>query len=289
MSRKSLLCLAVAVTAASIQLSGCGKVPNQTPTPARMTAPADQRVAQDPGNDLRRQHRDMMAALNLTDQQKGQIRAIKARHKAAMRENKQQLRTQLEQLRTLVTAPTVDRAALEQSLTAMHEAKLAKIPHLTAMMGEVRDVLTNEQRATAVTQVNSRWDEILAALDNMRTEAFSQLTANMNLTSEQSTALEQLRAQDRTLDNAILADVRTAVTTFMMDGNQQTLTTSLQNALATSRVADMIDDSADWVVSLNQTQRQQLVANTASYLQKLKAMHKAMEGDMDGAADDDDD
>lgn len=281
MSRKSLLGLALAVTAASIQLSGCGKVPEQTPMPARTMAPADQRVAQDPGNDLRRVHREMLAALNLTEAQRSQIREIKARHKAEMR-RMGDLRTQLEQLRTLVLAPTVDRAALTQALTTMHQSKLDKIPHVAAMMSDVRGVLTPEQRTIAVTQLNNRWNDLMAALDSMRTEGFTQLSANLNLTMAQSQALQTLQDQDRTLDDAIMADIRTAVTQFMADGNQQTLTSSLQSALAMSRVTDMLGDTSDFVVSLNQTQRQQLVANMASYLQKLKAMHQAMEGDMGG-------
>jgi len=287
MSRKSLLGLAVAVTAASIQLSGCGKVPDQTPMPARTMAPADQRVAQDPGNDLRRVHREMLAALNLTEAQRAQIREIRARHKAEMR-RMSNLRSQLEQLRTLVLAPTVDRAALIQAFTTMHQSKLDKIPHVAAILSETRGVLTPEQRTIAVTQLNNRWNDLMAAMDTMRTEGFTQLSANLNLTTAQSQAMQALQEQDRILDDAILADVRTAVTQFMADGNQQTLTSSLQTALAMSRVTDTINDTTDFVVSLNQTQRQQLVANTASYLQKLKAMHQAMEGDMGGTDSDED-
>lgn len=288
MSRKSLLCLAVAVTAASIQLSGCGKVPSQTPAPTRMTAPADARVAQNPGDDLRRQHQEMLAALNLTDQQTAQIRSIVARHKAEMR-GQGELRTQLEQLRTLVLAETVDKAALVQAITAMHESKLAKLPHLTAMVGEIRGVLTPEQRSTAVTQLNERWDDLISAMDTLRTDGFAQLSNNLNLNSEQSAALAALQEEDRTLDNAVLADVRAAMTQFLTGGDQEALTTSLQTALATSRMTDIIDNTADWVVSLDQTQRQQLVANTAAYLQKLKAMHRAMHADLGGMDSDDED
>lgn len=283
MTRKTLVGLAVAVTAATIQLGGCGKTPSQTPAPA---APVHQQVAQDGGQDLIRQHQEMHAALNLTDEQKGQLRAIKARYRSQLRDG--DMRTRLEQLRGLVTAETVNSDALEQAIISAHEAKLAKIPTIAAMLDEVRDVLTPEQRTTAVTQINDRWDQILATLDRMRTEGFAELSAGLNLTPEQSQALQALREEDRTLDTAILNDVKTAMTQFLADGNEQTLATSLQAALATSRVTSIASDSADWVASLNVTQRQQLVTNTKAYLQKLKALKRAMHQGM-GDTDTDED
>lgn len=289
MSRKPLTGLVVAMTAATLQLSGCGKIPNQSPVPPshqHVTPPAEQQVAQEPTSDLQRMHRDMLAALNLTDEQRTQLRAIKARYRDQMRDG--QFRAQLEQMRALVLAPTVDKAALVQAINATHEYKLSKIPVLTNKLADVREVLTPQQRSTAVTAINDMRDSMASAIERLRREAFQDLSANLNLTSQQAQALQELQEQHREVVNTILPDMRTAITQFLLDGNQQNLVTSLQSAMAASRTTDLVDDSADFVVSLNPVQRQQLVANYTSLLAKMKAMHRAMHSDMDDSAQQDD-
>lgn len=286
MSRKTFICLATALTAASIQLSGCGKTPSQPQAPP-ITQPADQpnarTLADQASDELRQRHQAMVAQLNLTDAQKAQLRAIKARYRDPA--GKQAMKDKLQHLGTQVSAATVDQEAIEQTFDELIAAFRAKAPRVATMAGEIRDVLTAEQRQRASSLISENMDDFKALMDRMRDEGITAISANLNLTTEQNTALQALKRLDETIDEAAFDRLSAAFTTFLGNGNQESLRSGIESAITDAKV----EASVDWIASLNQTQRQQLVTNMTAYLQQLKAMHRAMHADMGGMSAMDDD
>lgn len=281
MTRKTVICLATAVTAASIQLTGCGRTPSQPHTPPMAQPaipPSATQQADQTLDDLRQWHQNMMAQLALTDEQKTQLRAIKERYRDPS--FKQALKDKIQQLGTQISGETVDQEALEQTFNELLAAFRGKAPQMATKAGEIRDVLTAEQRQRIGTILSDNADAIKNMMDRLRDRGFTELSANLNLNAEQSAALQRLKELDEQADEARFDTMRAAITTFMANGNQESLRASLESVLT----SEHIDDTVDWIASLDRTQRQQLVTNLMAYMAKMKAMHRAMEADM-GMAD----
>lgn len=285
MTRKTLICLATALTAASIQLSGCGRTPTQPQAPPisqAVTPPNANLLADQAGDELRQQHQAMMAALNLTGEQKGQLQAIKARYKDPA--GKQAMKQKLELLGNQITAETVDQTAVEQTFDDLIASFRAKVPRIVTMAGEVRDVLTAEQRQQAITLITEKKEDFKTAMDRLREKGFTAISANLNLTAEQNAALLELKQLDETSDEAKFDTLSAAFATFLGNGNQESLRASFEGVITDENV----DKTVDWIASLDQTQRQQLLTNMKAYMKQIKEMHKAMRADM-GMPDTDDD
>lgn len=283
MTRKTLVCLATAVTAATVQLAGCGQHPNQPNAPAStVTAPSAQLQVDQSAEEFRQLHRAMAAALNLTDAQRAQLRAIKQRHRDP--EAKQALKAQLRMLGRMISAETVDPAGITEAINDMVTAFRARVPRKVAKATEIREVLTPEQRQRVGTLLNENADAIKNAMDRMRDQGIAAISANMNLTPEQSAALQELKEQDEISDERKFDTMRAAITTFMTDGNQAALRSSIESVLTTENVQPTVE----WIATLNRVQRQQLVANMRSYMHQLRRLHRDMEADMGmgGGADD---
>ncbi|MNL62849.1 hypothetical protein D3C87_1869140 [compost metagenome] len=103
----------------------------------------------------------------------------------------------------------------------------------------------------------------------LRFEAFTALTKDVNLTSEQNTALHALMKKDREADEARLGAMIQAETRFYRDQDKQALATAFADAMKVHAGQEAIA----WAATLDPQQRQQVVANAKQYAAKtMQAM-----------------
>ena len=107
-------------------------------------APAPQ--AGPPGPGLGKMHRQMMAKLNLTDQQKTQVEKLRADFEKKSIDTQAKIRTLQVDLRTAALADNPDKGAIQKIVGSISDLqnrqKMELIDHLFA----VRSVLTPEQQ-----------------------------------------------------------------------------------------------------------------------------------------------
>lgn len=101
--------------------------------------------AQGPRLDKMVQH--MLSGVDVTAEQQSKITAIVKAAWADQATAREQMRTQRGQLMTLLAAPTIDRAALEQLRGQQLAAHQAMSKRMTDAMADAAEVLTPAQRA----------------------------------------------------------------------------------------------------------------------------------------------
>lgn len=289
MRRSFLRGLILTVSAVSLQLLGCTSSTVPSVVPTFRTAPpalADvaplgyQLLAVDPlsatatpsenASDFHRAfHKKLFAAMELSDAQKSQIKEIKAKHRAEMK----QLggKAEWDKLKGLLLAPTVDQAAVQAQVSNLEDIQRAKVPHIVAMATEVRQVLLPEQRTKAIAVLEEAQTKNFGEIHDKMTE---KLTMSLSLTPAQTQGLTDLRNQTKSLKEQQIKTLLAAMSQFLQDGNSQSLTDTLNGMIGTGPK----EEGIAWVASLDATQRETLLKRIEKLMKKMKADHK-----MDGA------
>lgn len=237
----------------AVVLSSCGQAGPTTPgggagaTPSQDGQPKPKRL----GGAL-----SLFADLDLTDAQRAQLLAIAEKYRA------QWPAAPMDRIRALLTAETVDAAALREALTAPPAAD-PRLPLLSAMLVEARAVLTDAQRTTLVQQLQAVTIPATtpkpAPTEAERAAWLEVATKRLSLNEEQkaafSTYLEQQRAtgadQPAPVDQSARRD---AMVRFFQTGEATAL-----NALEPSPAPPVaVDALIELATKLNQTQRQAL-------------------------------
>ncbi|MNS30187.1 LTXXQ motif protein [compost metagenome] len=198
----------------------------------------------------------LFADLDLTEAQRAQLLAIAEKYRA------QWPPAPMDRIRALLTAETVDTAALRAALTAPPAAD-PRVPLLSAMLVEARAVLTDAQRATLVQQLQAVTLPAPTAkpapTDTERSAWLALAAQRLSLTEEQkaafSTYLEQQRAtgadQPAPVDHSARRD---AMVRFFQTGEATAL-----NALEPSPAPPVaVEALINLATKLNQAQRQAL-------------------------------
>lgn len=278
MKRFERALLAAAIAAGSIQVAGCGVVPSSPAPPLARAEAAQEPVSlgilqADAMAEIKEQHERAMAALGLSETQLAQLKAIKVRYHGLFPRG--EMKATLKQLKALMEAPELNQDAAMASIEGLLAACKARIPVFAMKLGEIRDVLTPEQRSKLSNLLIVNQDEMLELMNDWREKGFAAMTKGLELNQSQAAGLEVVKAADKEKDEARHTVALQAVAKFMTDGDQL----SLKGALASAVGANAGKESIAWAATLSQDQRELLVANTGKYLadlkKTLKAFHRA--------------
>jgi Spy/CpxP family protein refolding chaperone len=254
-------------------LAGCGKampVANQVGAPPQT---AESFSVQHGGRTAR-----MFAGLNLTAEQKQQIKDIIVQAHKDRKADKGALKE-------LITAKTVDRDAL----TAAIEAKLAKhdemIDRKVKTVSAIREVLTPTQRQTFAKNLTSKGKAKSAEDRQKRYRAkLDRIADRLKMTDVQKAKFEAVLDAYATGSEARherWAAKKAAMAEFMVSGDEAALKTALQAGKPDVPVAAIVDA----VASLDQGQRQRMMAMHRGHRRGMSAACPAGSGDKVTVAD----
>lgn len=88
-------------------------------------------------------------ALGLSPEQQTKMKSIHEKHAAAMKADRESLRTQAQAFHTAMKDPKADPAALRQAFDQVNGARFQMLMEARAMRQEMRAVLTPDQQAKA--------------------------------------------------------------------------------------------------------------------------------------------
>ncbi|MNL18432.1 hypothetical protein D3C87_1395760 [compost metagenome] len=264
----------MAALAASIHLSGCGRVspgPLQAPPATSQAASAPTFFVLDAAASTNvqaqaseSQHARIMSQLNLDDTQKAELKLIRAKVKALF--DKAEMSAKWQNMQALLNAPTLDANALKAFIASMDAEHKGKIDAMAALAGEMRDVLSEDQRDKLVSLLSAEQG------DTMASQAISTFRANtinaLNLSTTQQDAFTALQATMEAQHDVKRDAKRKAFIQFIMDGNQVALAESLKRASG----HDNVDSAIQWLGTLSQDQRKVLMDR----LDALKQRHMAL-------------
>ncbi|MBO9540789.1 Spy/CpxP family protein refolding chaperone [bacterium] len=263
----------VAAMAASIQLSGCGRIapgPVQAPQATVQTERTTNFFVLDAAASSNAQalstestHARILSQLDLSDTQKTQLKLIRAKARALY--NREEMKARWQTLEALMNAPTLDTAALKAYVASMEAEHKGKIDALAALAGEMRDVLTSEQRDKLVSLVSEQQPGRMAA--RARSAIRTNVINALNLSSNQQNTLSALQNQMEAQHEVKRDAKRKAFIEFIVDGNQLALAENLKRSMG----HENIDEAIQWVGSLSQDQRKVLVEK----LGEIKQRHMA--------------
>ncbi|HEY9899524.1 MAG TPA: Spy/CpxP family protein refolding chaperone [Pantanalinema sp.] len=266
--------MVMAAMAVSIHLSGCGRV---TPGPIQ-APPATSQVATTPSFFVldaaassnaqvlsgQSTHAQIMSQLNLDDAQKTELKLIRSKVRALF--NREEMKAKWQNMQALLNAQIVDADALKAFIASIDADHKARVDAMVALAGEMRDVLTDEQRDKLVSLVSGEQTGAMAAqaLSTFRTNTINAL----NLSTSQQETLTALQARMEAQHDVKREAKRKAFIQFIVDGNQLALADSLKRSIG----HDDVDTSIQWLGSLSQDQRKILVDRLA----EIKKAHMAL-------------
>lgn len=219
----------------------------------------------------------MAKSLNLTEAQKAQFKAIAQKHRTAAQSGNH--KAQREQLRALLTAPKVDGGALRGFLNARLAEREANAGKRAAMMTEMRNVLSAEQRTKLAKSLSAGHPgkahgkghgkghgEGKAKFEGKRQEMHDKLSADLKLTPAQKAAFDALQAKVAATraDASARGAGRQAFARFVETGDAAAFQASMKNRFAGKVPVNELVAVAE---SLNQEQRKKLLPKLASLAQ----------------------
>ncbi|MFC1546062.1 Spy/CpxP family protein refolding chaperone [Pseudomonadota bacterium] len=112
----------------------------------------------DPGERANKVAMHMLDDVDASDAQKEQVKSIIQTHKPALKSLRQAGKDTRKEIHTLLSAATVDRAALEtlraKKVASMDEASR----EMTTMLADIAEVLTPEQRQQVADKMSERFE-----------------------------------------------------------------------------------------------------------------------------------
>jgi|GEM_PF-2303105 protein CpxP len=268
--------LSTVLVAGSLALAGCGQVVPYSSVPnsaAPASSAAYSALAGDPTGNApsatpEREVQGLFGPLNLTTEQKQQLKAIAQKHRQEAKKGDHM--AQIAQLKSLVLADTVDQAALMAFLSSHLADAQARIATRVDMLAGMRAVLTDDQRKALVDHLNQAGgDARRAKFAKMGDQMAARLTQKLNLTADQKVAFDALRAKIKDLIAGKRETMKQAFSAFVQTGDKAALTAALSSATA----KPPIDDVVAFVASLSHDQRQTAVDLIGHLAQGMHRMH----------------
>ncbi len=201
--------------------------------------------------------------LGLTDKQKEEIRAIIVKHRCGPQQTSQAMA----ELKAAMVAPTIDTAALTSALNAKITDRTAKVDAKVAMLADIRQVLTPEQRTKFAEKKGKRGKGAgKEAFKEHGQKHMDRLAEKLGLNKAQRQAFEDVRTAYGANKEAIKANRAArhqAIADFMKSGD----TDALKAALMAIKPSVPVDAMVKAIASLTQDQRKKLV--------EMKEQHRA--------------
>jgi Spy/CpxP family protein refolding chaperone len=202
--------------------------------------------------------------LNLTDAQKSQLKAIAQKYRPQAKQGN--MKAEREQLKAIVLADQVDGAKLKSFLQARAAEMQAKAPQRAAMLGEMRAVLTDAQRAQLVKAMDQQQAPKAKANANWqgkRKAMGDRMLADLNLTATQKAKVDALQAKMQALRTSQPgANAKSALKAFIQTGDQAAFQASMQ----ANRPGQLpVDEIVAVATSLDKAQREKLVAKLGRF------------------------
>lgn len=201
--------------------------------------------------------------LQLTEQQKAQIKAIaqkyRAQHKAAPKAEN------WKQLHQILAAPTLDKAALKQFLEARQQARTAEISTRVKMLAEMRAVLTGAQRQQLAQLLSKPLPQPKGPSADAQKRMHDRVVKALDLNASQAQAFDQLQAQIRTQRQGKRGAMRQAFAEFARTGD----TGALERTLDANAHALPVDAIVDFAATLTPEQR----AKALHHLMAMRGRH----------------
>lgn len=273
-TRSPIRRMAVTVVAASA-LTACQAAPTSGPPPSVLAGPpisgpqvsgpadtgsqvADPSTAMNDATGMGHSaHAGFLAQLKLTE---AQIQQLKTVVKTAIARTK----PFRDAINPLITAPEVDRTAVRSAFEVFMQADAMQDAQTLA---EARTVLTEEQRtllaSKALEMGTTPDDPHMKLIDKM----FDKVPTKVTMTAEQQAAFGQLRAAMRDFWMSNRAEYMTSMGTFMQNGDQE----ALRETFARLAKNVPVDAMVGFMASLDQSQRQALVAWKEDLLARIQA------------------
>lgn len=196
-------------------------------------------------------HGPLARQLGLTADQQAQIKAILAQHRPP------QPGQHLAELKALLTAETVDQAALKAWVEARKAQFQSHQSERLAVAGELRAVLTDDQRAKLLAQLAKDPPAGHPHLEAFKARMRQHLVGDLGLTAGQQAQLDALHTQLEALrDPARGKAMREAIAAFVQSGDQAALGAAMQGQLDGRFPVDAV---IAFAASLDQGQRTKLV------------------------------
>lgn len=194
--------------------------------------------------------------LNLSDAQKSQLKAIARKYRAQAQVGDR--KAEREQLKAIVLADQVDGAKLKSFLQARAAEMESKAPQRAAMLGEMRAVLTDAQRAQLVKALDQHSPRAKGNWAGKRKGMGDRMVADLNLNADQKAKFDALKAKMKSL-RAGQPGVKgkDALKAFIQTGNQSAFQASMQ---ANREGKLPVDEIVALATSLDKAQREKLVA-----------------------------
>lgn len=161
-------------------------------------------------------------------------------------------------LKELLSAPSVDGAALKSFLTEQHDAMAAKVDTFLALAGELRVVLTDAQREKLAAFAEHAHQKGRFGMPGMAGSAPFPLRAlrGLQLDATQSAAVDALKAKlEASRQQRDPKAMRDAFAAFVRTGDAAAFKAILQ----AQRPTPPVDEVVALAVSLDSTQRQSLL------------------------------
>lgn len=190
--------------------------------------------------------------LNLTDAQKSQLKAIAQKYRPQAKGS--DFKAEREQLKAIVLADQVDGAKLKSFLQARAAKMEAKAPQRAAMLGEMRAVLTDAQRAQLVKALDQH-PAPKANWQGKRHGMGDRMVADLNLTAAQKAKFDALQAKMQSMHAG--QPGKEALKAFIQTGDQSAFQASMK---ANMEGKLPVDEIVDLATSLDKAQREKLVA-----------------------------
>jgi Spy/CpxP family protein refolding chaperone len=198
-------------------------------------------------------HGPFARKLGLTAAQQDQIKAILEKHRPPQAQREQKLA----ELKALLLAPSVDQEAVKAWAAARKADFQAHQADRLAAAGELRAVLTDDQRTQLQALLAEDPPPFQQHLEGLKARLRQHMVGDLGLTAAQQTALDALHAKLEALhDPARRKAVHQAIAAFVQSGDQAALGAAMK-AQFDGRLP--VDDMIAFAASLDQAQRARLV------------------------------
>lgn len=196
------------------------------------------------------------ATLGLSDTQRAEFKAIVRKY---LCDTSTTDHARKEAIKSLFLQPDFDAEAFANAYQDMLSDRSERVGRRVAMLAELRNQLTDEQRAKAIDMLMKKTSKAYHHDDHHHGRLMAKLTERLNLNDEQKEAFSELKdalAEGRDARKANRAARHKAMASFIETGD----TAALTNALLAIQPVVPVEAIANAMESLTLDQRQKLVA-----------------------------
>ncbi|HEY9764923.1 MAG TPA: Spy/CpxP family protein refolding chaperone [Chroococcales cyanobacterium] len=208
-------------------------------------------------------HKKIMKDLGISEAQLAQMKAVKKQHREKFLPNAPEVK---KELKDLVLAPIIDATALTKFLDQLHEGMEAKLTLVGDLAGEMRAVLTQEQRDKLIGILSDK--NLPAKMAKMHLKMLDRLVEGITLTTAQQNAFDALKVKAQAIHSEARMEAWIAAKAdFLKTGDKAALVAKIE----TLKQEPPIDEVVLFLQSLDQTQRSTLVEKVEKWIAKMQS------------------